>query len=76
MGHYVRLALFPGNRHGPMHVDMVIISRNNNFFVFVVTIMRRTRDTDVVIVARNIHFLESVVVVAVVDVVAMVVVVW
>lgn len=39
MRHYVRLALLPGNRHGPMDVDMVIVARNIHFFVFIVVVV-------------------------------------
>ena len=66
MGHYVRLPLLPGNRHGSMDVDMVTIARNNDLFVMVMVMMRLAGDMDVVIVARNNHFLVSVVVVVVV----------
>lgn len=52
MGHNVRLALLPCNGHGPMDVNMVTVSRNDDLFVvMVVVVMRRTGDMNVVIVA-------------------------
>ena len=39
MRHYVRLALLPGNRHGPMDVDMVIVARNIHFVFIVVVVV-------------------------------------
>ncbi len=67
MGHYVRLALLPGNKHGPVDVDMVTIPRNNDLsVVMVVVMMRRAGDMDVVVISRNNHRLVSVVVVVIV----------
>ena len=67
MGHYVRLALLPGNKYGPVDVDMVTIPRNNDLsVVMVVVMMRRAGDMDVVVISRNNHRLVSVVVVVIV----------
>ncbi len=66
MGHYVRLALLPGNKYGPVDVDMVTIPRNNDLSVVMVVVMRRAGDMDVVVISRNNHRLVSVVVVVVI----------
>ena len=58
------MALLPRNRHGPVDVDMVTVSRNN--YLFALMVMRRAGDMDVVIVARNNYFLVFAVVVVVV----------